>query len=136
MIVTLTGVAMILLGAFLMAIWSKEDDGEEWFVVGFTIEFLGLLWFLICMILAIIANAYTDKHIKESDMRRESIELQFENAMSNNNTVAQNKAIKAVYEWNEYVFTRKRRVEEPWINWLCDKEWTESLEYIDISTEE
>lgn len=132
MILTLTGVVLMALGAICLYV-AKDDYTKDWtFCMGFLGMIFGGILLFGCVIVIISTHVQQFYRIQQSDMQRETIELQLEKAMDSNDTLAQNKAIDKAYKWNARVFGIKTYSKNLIVNWFYDQEWVDSLEYIEV----
>lgn len=132
MILTLLGVALLTVGVIGLYI-AKEDYSKDWaFYTGFLGTMFGGILLFGCVLVIILTHAQQHYRIQESDLQRETIELQLKNAMDSSDTLAQNKAIDKASRWNIRVFKTKTLSENLWVNWFYDKEWADSLKYIEV----
>ena len=65
-------------------------------------------------------------------MERESIIKQIECINDNYENVSRTIVIEKAYEWNKKVYKQKYYSKNPWTNWLNNKSYIDSLEYIDL----
>ena len=138
MIITLTGIGLIVVGGCLVCYYIALPDyynGEhEIFCgVGCCAIVVGLIWTFFCTIALIHGHSFVDKKIYAKELERESIIKQIEYLDSEYEDVSGVEVIGKAYEWNEFVHNIKYHSESPWTNWFYSKKYVDSLEIIDVN---
>lgn len=136
MIWTLIGFIILAIGIFSAYINSqllyfdwKEDLTFDVSVIGIIIGCLASIAFLIIII---FAHVNVDKKIHDADMQYKSLVKQVECIDSDYEDVSKASVIENVYEWNRDVYDAKYWSENKWTNWFYDKDYVDSLKYIEM----
>lgn len=126
MIITLFFAATLLLSAIMFKI---KQDGAEWLIalVGSTI-------ILFVLVVSIVSGyLLKDWSIEKSQIKYNALIMQV-NVAKNEDKYDFNKieVINRVRKWNEQVYDMKHLRSNLLTSWLVNKEYAESLKYIDI----
>lgn len=84
------------------------------------------------LIIIILAHVNVDKKIHDADMQYKSLVKQVECIDSDYEDVSKASVIENVYEWNNDVYDAKYWSENKWTNWFWNKEYVDSLKYIEM----
>lgn len=136
MIITLIGTGLIIFGLIGMYIWSNNTysyEVEE-IVDGISITcfIVGVIMTLLCIPLIIITHCTAKKDIYDAQLERECIVKQLEVIHSDYEDVSKSTVIQNAYDWNRKVYNAEYWSSNPWTNWFWDKEYVDSLEYIEM----
>lgn len=136
MIWTLIGFIILAIGIFsayinrqLLYFDWKEDLTFDVSVFGIIIGCLASIAFLIIII---FAHVNVDKKIHDADMQYKSLVKRVECIDSDYEDVSKATVIENVYEWNRDVYDAKYWSENKWTNWFYDKDYVDSLKYIEM----
>ena len=137
MILTLIFVGLIVLGIILMVLYYNDvfpysvDDLMLSF--GFIVLLIGMLGGIIVATFLIGGHCAVNKQIYNAKMEREAIVKQIECVDGmDNESVSKTTVISNVYKWNKKVYSAQYWSENPWTSWFWDKDYVNSLEYIDM----
>lgn len=89
-----------------------------------------LLFFCLGTILG--THITVDYRIHNAQLKRDTIIKQIECVDTEYEDTSKIEVINRVYEWNQKVYKQKYYSESPWTNWLFNKEYADSLEYIEL----
>ena len=136
MIWTLIGFIILSIGIFSAYI-NSQFLSFDWIddltfgvsVFGIIIGGLASIAFLITII---SAHVNVDKKIHDADMQYKSLVKQVECIDSDYEDVSKASVIENVYEWNKDVYDAKYWSENKWTNWFYDKDYVDSLKYIEM----
>lgn len=139
MIWTLIGFIILAIGIFSAYINSQLScfDWKEdlTFGVGVFGNIIGCLASIAFLIIIIYAHVNVDKKIHDADMQYKSLVKQVECIDSDYEDVSKATVIENVYEWNKDVYDAKYWSENKWTNWFYDKDYVDSLKYIEMEDE-
>lgn len=136
MIITLIGVGLFVLGVVGVLVCCGENnlsyDAEEVVnLLSAVVIVVGGIWAFICVLFVIVAHCAVNKQIYDAGMRREALIRQIEAINTDYEDVSTAAVIQGVYDWNTDVYGAKYWGENPWTSWFWDKDYVESLEYIE-----
>lgn len=136
MIITLIGIALLIVVITGILILNKLnlpyyiDDN-----IGFVLAMLavaGTFITFICLTLILGSHVNVDFNIYNAQLKRDTIIKQIECVDTEYEDISKIEIINRVYEWNQKVYKQKYYSESPWTNWLFNKEYADSLEYIEL----
>lgn len=136
MIITLIGIALLIVVIIGFLILNKLnlpyyiDDN-----IGFVLAMLavaGTFITFICLTLILGSHVNVDFNIYNAQLKRDTIIKQIECVDTEYEDTSKIEVINRVYEWNQKVYKQKYYSESPWTNWLFNKEYADSLEYIEL----
>ena len=136
MIITLIGIALLIVVITGFLILNKLnlpyyiDDN-----IGFVLAMLavaGTFITFICLTLILGSHVNVDFNIYNAQLKRDTIIRQIECVDTEYEDTSKIEVINRVYEWNQKVYKQKYYSESPWTNWLFNKEYANSLEYIEL----
>lgn len=136
MIITLIGIALLIVVITGFLILNKLnlpyyiDDN-----IGFVLAMLavaGTFITFICLTLILGSHVNVDFNIYNAQLKRDTIIKQIECVNTEYEDTSKIEVINRVYEWNQKVYKQKYYSESPWTNWLFNKEYADSLEYIEL----
>lgn len=136
MIITLIGIALLIVVITGFLILNKLnlpyyiDDN-----IGFVLAMLavaGTFITFICLTLILGSHVNVDFNIYNAQLKRDTIIKQIECVDTEYEDTSKIEVINRVYEWNQKVYKQKYYSESPWTNWLFNKEYADSLEYIEL----
>lgn len=136
MIITLIGIALLIVVITGILILNKLnlpyyiDDN-----IGFVLAMLavaGTFITFICLTLILGSHVNVDFNIYNAQLKRDTIIKQIECVDTEYEDTSKIEVINRVYEWNQKVYKQKYYSESPWTNWLFNKEYADSLEYIEL----
>lgn len=130
MIITLIGIAILVLGIIGMIIFLNNNTFIE--LISLILISLGAITTIVCVIYIILANFSVEKDIYDHHMKRESIIKQIECISSDYEDVSKATIIQNVYDWNKEVYNAKYWSNNLWTNWFWNKNFVDSLEYIEM----
>ena len=136
MIITLIGIALLIVVITGFLILNKLnlpyyiDDN-----IGFVLAMLavaGAFITFICLTSILGSHIQVDFNIYNAQLKRDTIIKQIECVDTEYEDTSKIEVINRVYEWNQKVYKQKYYSESPWTNWLFNKEYADSLEYIEL----
>ena len=136
MIITLIGIALLIVVITGFLILNKLnlpyyiDDN-----IGFVLAMLavaGTFITFICLTLILGSHVNVDFNIYNAQLKRDTIIKQIECVDTEYEDTSKIEVINRMYEWNQKVYKQKYYSESPWTNWLFNKEYADSLEYIEL----
>ena len=136
MIITLIGIALLIVVITGILILNKLnlpyyiDDN-----IGFVLAMLavaGTFITFICLTLILGSHVNVDFNIYNAQLKRDTIIKQIDCVDTEYEDTSKIEVINRVYEWNQKVYKQKYYAESPWTNWLFNKEYADSLEYIEL----
>lgn len=136
MIITLIGIALLIVVITGFLILNKLnlpyyiDDN-----IGFVLAMLavaGTFITFICLTSILGSHVNVDFNIYNAQLKRDTIIRQIECVDTEYEDTSKIEVINRVYEWNQKVYKQKYYSESPWTNWLFNKEYANSLEYIEL----
>ena len=136
MIITLIGIALLIVVITGFLILNKLnlpyyiDDN-----IGFVLAMLavaGTFITFICLTSILGSHVNVDFNIYNAQLKRDTIIKQIECIDTEYEDTSKIEVINRVYEWNQNVYKEKYYSESPWTNWLFNKEYADSLEYIEL----
>lgn len=136
MIITLIGIVLLIVVITGFLILNKLnlpyyiDDN-----IGFVLAMLavaGTFITFICLTLILGSHVNVDFNIYNAQLKRDTIIKQIECVDTEYEDTSKIEVINRVYEWNQKVYKQKYYSESPWTNWLFNKEYADSLEYIEL----
>lgn len=136
MIITLIGIALLIVVITGFLILNKLnlpyyiDDN-----IGFVLAMLavaGTFITFICLTLILGSHVNVDFNIYNAQLKRDTIIKQIECVDTEYEDTSKIEVINRVYEWNQKVCKQKYYSESPWTNWLFNKKYADSLEYIEL----
>ena len=136
MIITLIGIALLIIAIIGFSILNKlnlpyrVDDNITYVLFLFTIA--GTFITFICLGSIFGTHITIDYHIHNVQLERDAIIKQIECIDTEYEDTSKIEVINRVYEWNQNVYKEKYYSESPWTNWLFNKEYADSLEYIEL----
>lgn len=134
--VTLLSIVLLVIGiiSFIinekMSTWDWRDNITM--VVGVTGVMAGGVMLIVCFVMLILAHTNVNKTIHDADMQYKSLVKQVECIDSDYEDVSKATVIENVYEWNRDVYDAKYWSENKWTNWFYDKDYVDSLKYIEM----
>lgn len=136
MIITLIGIALLIVVITGILILNKLD--LPYYIddnIGFVLAMLavaGTFITFICLTLILGSHVNVDFNIYNAQLKRDTIIKQIECVDTEYEDTSKIEVINRVYEWNQKVYKQKYYSESPWTNWLFNKEYADSLEYIEL----
>lgn len=136
MIITLIGITLLIVVITGFLILNKLnlpyyiDDN-----IGFVLAMLavaGTFITFICLTLILGSHVNVDFNIYNAQLKRDTIIKQIECVDTEYEDTSKIEVINRVYEWNQKVYKQKYYSENPWTNWLFNKKYADSLEYIEL----
>ena len=136
MIITLIGIALLIVVITGFLILNKLDlpyyiDDNIDFVLAM-LAVAGTFITFICLTLILGSHVNVDFNIYNAQLKRDTIIKQIECVDTEYEDTSKIEVINRVYEWNQKVYKQKYYSESPWTNWLFNKEYADSLEYIEL----
>lgn len=137
--VTLLGIVLLVIGivSFIINVKICPLDWRDAATIGIGLTGVmgGGAIVLFCFVMLISAHANIDKKIHDADMQYKSLVKQVECIDSDYEDVSKASVIKNVYEWNKDVYDAKYWSGNKWTNWFYDKDYVDSLKYIEMEDE-
>lgn len=136
MIITLIGIALLIVVIIGFLILNKLD--LPYYIddnIGFVLAMLavaGTFITFICLTLILGSHVNVDFNIYNAQLKRDTIIKQIECVDTEYEDTSKIEVINRVYEWNQKVYKQKYYSESPWTNWLFNKKYADSLEYIEL----
>lgn len=136
MIITLIGIALLIVVITGFLILNKLD--LPYYIddnIGFVLAMLavaGTFITFICLTLILGSHVNVDFNIYNAQLKRDTIIKQIECVDTEYEDTSKIEVINRVYEWNQKVYKQKYYSESPWTNWLFNKKYADSLEYIEL----
>lgn len=136
MIITLIGIALLIVVITGFLILNKLnlpyyiDDNIDFVLAMLAIA--GTFITFICLTLILGSHVNVDFNIYNAQLKRDTIIKQIECVDTEYEDTSKIEVINRVYEWNQKVYKQKYYSESPWTNWLFNKEYADSLEYIEL----
>ena len=136
MIITLIGIALLIVVITGFLILNKLD--LPYYIddnIGFVLAMLavaGTFITFICLTLILGSHINVDFNIYNAQLKRDTIIKQIECVDTEYEDTSKIEVINRVYEWNQKVYKQKYYSESPWTNWLFNKKYADSLEYIEL----
>jgi len=87
----------------------------------------------VCVLEICVVHINDKVSINEAQIQYESLLKRIEVINSEYESVSRSDVIKDVAEWNKKVYHEKHYLESPWTNWFHDRDYVESLKYIDLN---
>lgn len=132
MIITLIGIAILVLSMIGLFLYTKDIITIDILDICMVGILLGFVWVLFCCLFIGAANIGVNRDIYNKQLEYESIVKQVECLNTNYEDVSKTTVIQNVYEWNRYVYNAKYWSENPWTNWFSNKRYVDSLKYIEM----
>ncbi|RHV07121.1 hypothetical protein DXB97_03725 [Firmicutes bacterium OM07-11] len=133
MILTYITMGLVIVGIVLSVVNDKCNT--LLLVLGVTSLILGILMGAVIGLVAIANHTAVDNQIYKKQMEYESITRQLQIIDSEYEDVSKAEIIQKVYDWNTAVYQSKYWAKSPWTNWLYNKKYSDSLEYIEMEKE-
>lgn len=133
MILTYITMGLVIVGIVLSVVNDKCNT--LLLVLGVTSLILGILMGAVIGLVAIANHTAVDNRIYKKQMEYESITRQLQIIDSEYEDVSKAEIIQKVYDWNTAVYQSKYWAKSPWTNWLYNKKYSDSLEYIEMEKE-
>ena len=136
MIITLIGIALLIVVITGFLILNKLD--LPYYIddnIGFVLAMLavaGTFITFICLTLILGTHIHVDFNIYNAQLKRDAIIKQIKCVDTEYEDTSKIEVINRVYEWNQKVYKQKYYSESPWTNWLFNKKYADSLEYIEL----
>ena len=136
MIITLIGIALLIVVIIGFLILNKLDlpyciDDNIGFVLAM-LAVAGTFITFICLTLILGSHVNVDFNIYNAQLKRDAIIKQIECVDTEYEDTSKIEVINRVYEWNQKVYKQKYYSESLWTNWLFNKKYADSLEYIEL----
>ena len=132
MIITLIGIAILVLSMIGLFLYTKDIITIDILDICMVGILLGFVWVLFYCLFIGAANIGVNRDIYNKQLEYESIVKQVECLNTNYEDVSKTTVIQNVYEWNRYVYNAKYWSENPWTNWFSNKRYVDSLKYIEM----
>lgn len=136
MIITLIGITLLIIVITGFLILNKLnlpyyiDDNIDFVLAMLAVA--GTFITFICLTLILGSHVNVDFNIYNAQLKRDTIIKQIECVDTEYEDTSKIEVINRVYEWNQKVYKQKYYSESPWTNWLFNKEYADSLEYIEL----
>ena len=137
MILTYIAMGLVIVGILLSVVDGSNPNKCNMLliVLSSTSLVLGIVMGALIGLVFIANHTAVDNQIYEKQMEYESITRQLQIIDSEYEDVSKAEIIQKVYDWNTAVYLSKYLAKSPWTNWLCNKKYSDSLEYIEMEEE-
>lgn len=137
MILTYIAMGLVIVGIVLSVVDGSNPNkcNKLLIVLSSTSLVLGIVMGALIGLVFIANHTAVDNQIYEKQMEYESITRQLQIIDSEYEDVSKAEIIQKVYNWNTAVYLSKYWAKSPWTNWLCNKKYSDSLEYIEMEEE-
>ena len=137
MILTYIAMGLVIVGIVLSVVDGSNPNKCNMLliVLSSTSLVLGIVMGALLGLVFIANHTAVDNQIYEKQMEYESITRQLQIIDSEYEDVSKAEIIQKVYDWNTAVYLSKYWAKSPWTNWLCNKKYSDSLEYIEMEEE-
>lgn len=137
MILTYIAMGLVIVGIVLSVVDGSNPNkcNKLLIVLSSTSLVLGIVMGALIGLVFIANHTAVDNQIYEKQMEYESITRQLQIIDSEYEDVSKAEIIQKVYDWNTAVYLSKYWAKSPWTNWLCNKKYSDSLEYIEMEEE-
>lgn len=137
MILTYIAMGVVIVGIVLSVVEGSNPNkcNTLLIVLSSTSLVLGIVMGALIGLVFIANHTAVDNQIYEKQMEYESITRQLQIIDSEYEDVSKAEIIQKVYDWNTAVYLSKYLAYSPWTNWLCNKKYSDSLEYIEMEEE-
>lgn len=136
MIITLIGIALLIIvitGFLILNKLNLPYDIDD--NIGFVLAMLAVAGTFItffCLETILSTHITVDYRIYNAQLKRDSIIKQIECIDTEYEDTSKIEVIKTAYEWNQNVYKEKYYSKSLWTNWLFNKKYADSLEYIEL----
>ena len=136
MIITLIAISLIIIAIAGFLILNKtyfSDIVDD--IICFITSLSGVIGgvtICVCLLIILCSHIDVDYDIHKAQLERDSIIKQLEYIDAEYENVSKVEIIQKVYEWNQKVYKQKYYSESLWTNWLFNKKYADSLEYIEL----
>ena len=136
MIITLIGIALLIIAIIGFSILDKlnlynsNECSIDFFL--FLQAITGTFITFICLTSILGSHVNVDFNIYNAQLKRDTIIKQIECVDTEYEDTSKIEVINRVYEWNQKVYKQKYYSESLWTNWLFNKKYADSLEYIEL----
>ena len=136
MIITLIGITLLIIVIIGFLILNKLnlpywiDDNITYVFALFALSGTFITFFCLGTILG--THIHVDFNIYNAQLKRDAIIKQIECVDTEYEDTSKIEVINRVYEWNQKVYKQKYYSESLWTNWLFNKKYADSLEYIEL----
>lgn len=137
MILTYIAMGLVIVGIVLSVVDGSNPNkcNKLLIVLSSTSLVLGIVMGALIGLVFIANHTAVDNQIYEKQMEYESITRRLQIIDSEYEDVSKAEIIQKVYDWNTAVYLSKYWAKSPWTNWLCNKKYSDSLEYIEMEEE-
>lgn len=137
MILTYIAMGLVIVGIVLSVVDGRNPNKCNMLliVLSSTSLVLGIVMGALIGLVFIANHTAVDNQIYEKQMEYESITRQLQIIDSEYEDVSKAEIIQKVYDWNTAVYLSKYLAKSPWTNWVCNKKYSDSLEYIEMEEE-
>lgn len=137
MILTYIAMGLVIVGIVLSVVDGRNPNkcNKLLIVLSSTSLVLGIVMGALIGLVFITNHTIVDSQIHAKQMEYESITRQLQIIDSEYEDVSKAEIIQKVYDWNTAVYLSKYLAKSPWTNWLCNKKYSDSLEYIEMEEE-
>ena len=136
MIITLIGIALLIVvitGFLILNKLNLPYDIDD--NIGFVLAMLAVAGTFItffCLETILGTHITVNYRIHNAQLKRDSIIKQIECIDTEYEDTSKIEVIKTAYEWNQIVYKEKYYSKSLWTNWLFNKKYADSLEYIEL----
>ena len=100
--------------------------------IGAVLAAFGAFVSVVMLAVILVSHVTSDNDIQTKRIEYDGVTKRLEIVDSEFEDVSKSDVIKDITEWNKYVYSAKHWSESKWTNWFWDKEYVDSLEYIEM----
>ena len=129
------GVTILGIVLFLLDIGNVINDYDLSSLVGgigAVLAAFGAFVSVVMLAVILVSHVTSDNDIQTKRIEYDGLTKRLEIVNSEFEDVSKSDVIKDITEWNKYVYSAKHWSESKWTNWFWDKEYVDSLEYIEM----
>ena len=119
---------VVLIVSIIILKFTYSDILE---LIGFMGALMSIVFLLFGTVVIIDAHVGVDAQIYESQIQYESLMKRYEIVTSDYEDVSKSEVIKDIAEWNQDVYHEKYWGNNFWTNWFHDRDYVDSLQYIE-----
>lgn len=127
MLLTLTGIGLIILAVIFNHIYNRTYD-EGWIFVGIFVLLVGSITTLMCVLLIMGNIATLDSHYTDKLSEKQMLEYRIEHC---EDTIGNELLYTDILNFNQELRHTKKFANSLWTNWMSNQKVAE-IEYIDI----
>lgn len=141
MIWTLITIVLIVVGILMCLFCEKHTFkhytlGDFLSIISIISSGLGVILLIALLIVFSCENITYKFNTERSNIEYQGLIKRLECINSDYEDVSKSDVIKDITEWNKEVYAEKHWSESKWTNWLYCKKYADSLNYIELESEE